>query len=75
MLGEVDAWREFYMERDRQLTKREYLQLMPSTILSTQMQRHGFHGPAHVGHGDVRVRERGDADRQDVARRGRGRPT
>jgi 3-oxoacyl-[acyl-carrier-protein] synthase II len=46
VLGEVDAWREFYMERDRQLTKREYLQLMPSTILSTQMQRHDFHGPA-----------------------------
>jgi 3-oxoacyl-[acyl-carrier-protein] synthase II len=46
VLGEVDAWREFYMERDRRLTKREYLQLMPSTILSTQMQRHGFHGPA-----------------------------
>ena len=46
VLGEVDPWREFYMERDRQLTKREYLQLMPSTILSTTMQRHGFHGPA-----------------------------
>ncbi len=46
VLGEVDAWREFYMERDRQLTKREYLQLMPSTALSNQMQRHGFHGPA-----------------------------
>jgi 3-oxoacyl-[acyl-carrier-protein] synthase II len=45
-LGEVDAWREFYMERDRQLSKREYLQLMPSTILSTAMQRHDFHGPA-----------------------------
>jgi 3-oxoacyl-[acyl-carrier-protein] synthase II len=46
VLGEVDPWREFYMERDRQLTKREYLQLMPSTVLSTAMQRHGFHGPA-----------------------------
>jgi 3-oxoacyl-[acyl-carrier-protein] synthase II len=46
VLGEVDAWREFYMEKNRQLTKRQYLQLMPSTILYTQMQRHGFHGPA-----------------------------
>ena len=46
VLGEVDAWREFYMERNRQLTKREYLQLMPSTILSTQMKRHDFHGPS-----------------------------
>ncbi len=46
VLGEVEAWREFYMERNRTLSKREYLQLMPSTILSTQMQRNGFHGPA-----------------------------
>ena len=46
VLGEVDVWREFYMERERHLSKREYLQLMPSTILSTQMQRHDFHGPA-----------------------------
>lgn len=46
VLGEVDVWREFYMERDRRLSKREYLQLMPSTVLSTQMQRHDFHGPA-----------------------------
>jgi 3-oxoacyl-[acyl-carrier-protein] synthase II len=46
VLGEVDGWREFYMERNRQFTKREYLQLMPSTILSTQMRRHDFHGPA-----------------------------
>jgi 3-oxoacyl-[acyl-carrier-protein] synthase II len=45
-LGEVDAWREFYMEKNRQLTKRQYLQLMPSTILSEQMQRNDFHGPA-----------------------------
>jgi 3-oxoacyl-[acyl-carrier-protein] synthase II len=46
VLGEVDGWRDFYMERNEHLTKREYLQLMPSTIMSTQMQRHGFHGPA-----------------------------
>ncbi len=46
VLGEVDVWREFYMERDRRLSKREYLQLMPSTILSSQMQRNDFHGPA-----------------------------
>ena len=46
VLGEVDGWREFYMERNRHLSKREYLQLMPSTIVSAQMQHHGFHGPA-----------------------------
>src|SRR5262249_29248554 len=46
VLGEVDVWREFYTERDCRLSKREYLQLMPSTIMTTQMQRHDFHGPA-----------------------------
>jgi 3-oxoacyl-[acyl-carrier-protein] synthase II len=46
VLGEVDVWREFYMERDRRMSKREYLQLMPSTVMTTQMQRHDFHGPA-----------------------------
>jgi 3-oxoacyl-[acyl-carrier-protein] synthase II len=46
VLGETDLWREFYMERDRDVSRSEYLQLMPSTVLSMQMQRHGFHGPA-----------------------------
>ena len=46
VLGEVDLWREFYMERDRDVSRAEYLQLMPSTVLSMQMQRHGFHGPS-----------------------------
>lgn len=46
VLGEVDKWREFYMERDRDVSRREYLQLMPSTVLSMQMQRHDFHGPS-----------------------------
>jgi 3-oxoacyl-[acyl-carrier-protein] synthase II len=46
VLGEVDLWREFYMERDRDVSRSEYLQLMPSTVLSMQMQRHGFRGPA-----------------------------
>jgi 3-oxoacyl-[acyl-carrier-protein] synthase II len=46
VLGETDLWREFYMERDRDVSRPEYLQLMPSTVLSMEMQRHGFHGPA-----------------------------
>lgn len=46
VLGEVDLWRDFYMERNRDVSRPEYLQLMPSTVLSMQMQRHGFHGPS-----------------------------
>jgi 3-oxoacyl-[acyl-carrier-protein] synthase II len=46
VLGEVEGWRDFYLERNQTLRKSEYLQLMPSTIMSMSMQRHGFHGPA-----------------------------
>jgi 3-oxoacyl-[acyl-carrier-protein] synthase II len=46
VLGEVDRLREFYVERDQDVARSEYLQLMPSTVLSMQMQRHDFHGPA-----------------------------
>lgn len=45
VLGEVDLWREFYMEQ-RNLKLRDYLALMPSTPMSTFMQEYGFHGPA-----------------------------
>lgn len=45
VLGEVDLWKEFYMERDRKLRSSEYLHLMPSTVMSLLMQRHDFHGP------------------------------
>jgi len=46
VLGEVDLWREFYLERGGELPVREYLSLMPSTPMSTFMREHGFHGPA-----------------------------
>lgn len=45
VLGEVELWRSFYLDRSCRLPRRDYLQLMPSTVLSMQMQRHGFHGP------------------------------
>lgn len=45
VLGEVDLWREFYLDQ-RSLSGREYLALMPSTPMSTFMQEYGFHGPA-----------------------------
>ena len=45
VLGEVDLWKDFYLERDRRLKSHEYLHLMPSTVLSLFMKRHEFHGP------------------------------
>jgi len=45
VLGEVDLMQEFYLGRDRRLKSHEYLQLMPSTVLSLLMTRHDFHGP------------------------------
>ncbi|GHF55578.1 3-oxoacyl-[acyl-carrier-protein] synthase II [Amycolatopsis bartoniae] len=45
VLGEVDLWREFYLQRQT-LKSRDYLALMPSTPMSTFMQEYGFHGPA-----------------------------
>jgi 3-oxoacyl-[acyl-carrier-protein] synthase II len=46
VLGEVDLWRSFYLERAGRLSIRDYLGLMPSTPVSLCMQEHGFRGPA-----------------------------
>jgi 3-oxoacyl-[acyl-carrier-protein] synthase II len=45
VLGEVDLWHDFWLDHDAKLSRRGYLQLMPSTPLSLLMQRHDFHGP------------------------------
>lgn len=45
VLGEVDLWRDFYLEHDCRRSRSEYLHLMPSTPMSMLMQRHDFHGP------------------------------
>jgi 3-oxoacyl-[acyl-carrier-protein] synthase II len=46
VLGEVDLWHDFWTVRDAKVSRRDYLQLMPSTPLSLLMQRHDFHGPS-----------------------------
>ena len=46
VLGEVDLWRDFYREHGGDVSKRDYLRLMPSTPMSLLMQEFGFHGPA-----------------------------
>ena len=45
VLSEVQLWRDFYVERQGKLSRREYIRLMPSTPITTLMIEHGFHGP------------------------------
>lgn len=45
VLGEVELWRDFYRQPDQHVSRREYIQLMPSTPVSTLMTEYGFHGP------------------------------
>jgi 3-oxoacyl-[acyl-carrier-protein] synthase II len=45
VLGEVALWRDFYLIHNGRTSKRDYLSLMPSTMMSTLMHEHDFHGP------------------------------
>jgi 3-oxoacyl-[acyl-carrier-protein] synthase II len=45
VLGEMHLWRDFYLERDRRLSRREFVQLMPSTMISNLMIEYDLHGP------------------------------
>jgi 3-oxoacyl-[acyl-carrier-protein] synthase II len=45
-LGEVQGWRELYLERGGRGRRRHYLQLLPSTAPSMLMAEYGFTGPS-----------------------------
>lgn len=45
VLGEVDLWKDFYLVHGGSLSRRQYMELMPSTPVSLVAQEHGFHGP------------------------------
>jgi 3-oxoacyl-[acyl-carrier-protein] synthase II len=45
VLGDVDGWRSFHHRHGLDASKREWLGLMPSTVLSGVAQEFGFHGP------------------------------
>lgn len=45
VLSDVDAWRAFHHRNGLDATKREWMGLMPSTVLSGVAQEFGFHGP------------------------------
>ena len=48
----------------------KWVNMMPSTVLCMFMKECDFHGPGHVGFGDVRVGQRGPDDREVMARLG-----
>jgi 3-oxoacyl-[acyl-carrier-protein] synthase II len=45
-LGEVQGWRELYLEHGGRCRRRHYLQLLPSTAPSMLMAEYGFTGPS-----------------------------
>jgi 3-oxoacyl-[acyl-carrier-protein] synthase II len=45
VLGDVDAWRSYHHREGLGASKREWLSLMPSTVVSMIAQEFGFHGP------------------------------
>ncbi len=45
VLGDVDGWASFHHRRGLDATKREWLGLMPSTVLSEVALEFGIHGP------------------------------
>jgi len=46
VLGDVDHWREYHHRKGMGTTKRNWLELMPSTVLMEVMKEFDFHGPA-----------------------------
>jgi 3-oxoacyl-[acyl-carrier-protein] synthase II len=45
VLGEVDLWHDFYLVHNMRRTRKQFIELMPSTPLTTMMREHDFHGP------------------------------
>ena len=45
VLGEVDLRHDFYLVHNMRRTRKQFIDLMPSTPLTTVMRRHAFHGP------------------------------
>ena len=75
VLGEVELWRDFYLVHGMRRTRKQFIELMPSTPLDDDHARARLPRPVHGRHGDVRVRQRRPAHRQAVDRLRAWRPT
>ena len=45
VLGDVEMWRDFYRFEGKRTSPRRWVQLMPSTVITTVMKENGFNGP------------------------------
>jgi 3-oxoacyl-[acyl-carrier-protein] synthase II len=45
VLAEVQSWKDFYLEKDRRVSRREWIKMMPSTPITSLMIEFGLHGP------------------------------
>ncbi len=45
VLAEVQGWKDFYLEKNRRVSRREWIRMMPSTPITSLMIEFGLHGP------------------------------
>lgn len=46
VLGDVEMWRDYYRADTSAIGGRQWVQMMPGTVISMMMKEHDFHGPA-----------------------------
>ena len=46
VLGDVEMWREYYLADAAAVSGRQWVQMMPGTVISMMMKENDFHGPA-----------------------------
>jgi len=45
VLGDVEMWADFHRSQGKRIRARQWVNMMPSTVVSTFMKEFGFHGP------------------------------
>jgi len=45
VLGDVEMWADFHRDTSSRVRARQWIKMMPSTVLTMTMKEHGFHGP------------------------------
>ena len=46
VLGDVEMWRDYYRSGGKDIGGRQWIQMMPGTVVAMMMKEHGFHGPS-----------------------------
>ena len=46
VLGDVEMWRDYYLADSATVSGRQWVQMMPGTVISMMMKENDFHGPA-----------------------------